>query len=85
VIDGKRTAIAALILAVYGALKAFGVVKGDLPEGTTEVVTAALFFVLRLVTTGPHTIPGVPTAPTKDIAPPVPSPAAPASMEAPKP
>lgn len=83
-IDGKRTAIAAFILAVYGALKAFGVVKGDLPEGTTEVVTAALFFVLRLVTTGPHTVPGIPLAPTENIAPPTPDAAAPASMEAPK-
>lgn len=83
-IDGKRTAIAALILAVYGVLKGFGIVKGDLPEGTTEIITAALFFVLRLVTTGPHTVPGIPKAPTEDIAPPVPDPAAPASMEPPK-
>lgn len=64
-LKGKKTALAAVLVALYGAAKVFWPAKTpNLPEGWEEGVLAVLFLGLRLVTNGPHTLtPNTPQPP----------------------
>lgn len=56
-LEGKKTVLAALLLAVYGVAKAFAPGRTpDLPAGWEETALGVLFLALRLVTRGPVTL-----------------------------
>ena len=50
---GKKTVIAAFLLAVYAFLKGIGVLHIELAPGWEEGLLAIVFFILRLVTKAP--------------------------------
>jgi len=63
-LKGKKTAVAAVLVALYGAVRAFWPDKApNLPDGWEEAAIAVIFFGLRLVTNGPHTLTAKPEEP----------------------
>lgn len=52
-LQGKKTVIAAFLLALYAFLKGMGWMSIELPAGWEEGLLAVVFFALRLITKTP--------------------------------
>lgn len=60
-LTGKKTIIAAFLLALYGFLRGMGVHVPELAPGWEEGLLAVVFLILRLVTKAPIANPAPPS------------------------